>query len=557
MDFDGSLWGRRVQATGQTPVATAAGFVALFTLDNFQGTRNEIVNGGPNSALNGGGDIRVSTDDAGANQLPLEIVQFTVSATPSLQAIEFWVRFPTYEAANRAVWVFYNRAGQTQPPVTDAFGRNSVWQDLNRGFHGSNLRIDVSGNTVDGTFVGAESLGSDTDGSYTVLNGTNTYVTLPDSIGTQTSLTISAFIEVASLSGNGFIFAHGDFQNNSRLYFGLNSDEQFFTRIGTTSNQMPPSLTGKNVLTAVINAGQVTHYVNGVEVLPPSPFSGNAGSSLQNYTAIGAFSASNGTFNSVFSGRVYDLFLYQSAKNANDINLEYLNRASTSTFWTMGEPEDTGGGVGDTISPVGIFSGEVFGSAEVSVGGVVISPNTIDSLEFVPEPQVLSSGVLLSPLGIPPSEVVNLPTIQVGEYTLSPAGIGSGELLGSPLVSTGELQLLPTSIGSAEGFGVPALVYAQLVQVSGIQSKEVFGLHIVSDGQALVIPLGDRDTYQRIATYLKSTGRFVSEQNNDIIIEWLRSELLESGQFNDLFMEYWSRAGLTGAYNDRWKKWRS
>jgi hypothetical protein len=544
MSFDGTLWGRRVQLTGITPVATATGFVGLITADNMPA---EVMDGGVNSALNGGGDLRVSTDNAGANQIPLEVVNFVVSGTPSLRQAQLWVRFPTYESANRSLWLFYNRAGQTQPPVTDPFGRNSVWQDFEAAWHFSNgddstgngydlnLGSGLTQNTNSITFSGANSSSQATFTELTQATGRVRIRFNPTTTGN------GIFSGRSSTTNNWFgNFNGGITYRPPDRVIGVRSlptaNVDYFaevTNIGGTANLKVFDSSGSQVGTTITGSnpsGRITDM-------------------------FGDFTANGGVR---FVGDLIECHVNLNNDTQSLIDLELSNQSSPSTFWTTGTPEDTGGGSGgDTISPVGVFSAEAFGTVGVSVGGVLVSPSSVSSLEQIPQPQVVSSGVLLSPSGIPSGEVINLPTIQVGDYALLPVGIGSAELFGNPLISAGGLELLPTSISSSSSFGVPALVYAQVVQTVGIGSKEVFGLHIVSDGEALLIPLGDRETYQKLANYLRSTGRFVSEQNNDIIIEWLRSELLESGQFNDLFMEYWNRAGLTGAYNDRWKKWRS
>lgn len=151
----------------------------------------------------------------------------------------------------------------------------------------------------------------------------------------------------------------------------------------------------------------------------------------------------------------------------------------------------------------------------------------------------------------------------MGISSLVTRGFSNGTYVGSiaEIVTVGYLPdngiiIIPTGIGSAESFGTPSLSYPQLVIVSGIASEEIFGIAIIQDGVELIIPVDDRATYQAIQRFLAGTGQFVSTQNNDIIVEWLKSEGFISSQFNDLFIEYWNSKGFTGAYNDKWKKWR-
>ncbi|VAX04180.1 hypothetical protein MNBD_ALPHA03-452, partial [hydrothermal vent metagenome] len=97
-------------------------FSILLTEDNFP---VEMLDGGAASALNGGGDVRFSEDSAGLIQLPCEIVSFVTGGTPSA---EVHVKLSALNTgADKIFYVWYNKAGEVQPLVTDPFGRNAVY----------------------------------------------------------------------------------------------------------------------------------------------------------------------------------------------------------------------------------------------------------------------------------------------------------------------------------------------------------------------------------------------------------------------------------------------
>lgn len=367
MAFDGSLWGRRVQATGQTPVATATGFVALFTLDNFQGTRNEIVDGGANSALNGGGDIRVSTDDAGVNQLPLHVVEFTVSATPSLQAIQFWVRFPTYEAASRAVWVFYNRAGQTQPPVSDTFGQYSVWQDFEYmfGYVGS-VRQDFAGNHTLTTY-GTPTVTTGTRGNAFQGGSSSNYHEVNGYKGVTGAGARTVKTLMRTTSGNRYLFWYGESLTRANCQARTFSDD---IRLDVGGSNATTSGTASVVdgnwrhVTVKVDANEnwmecATILVDGVVGYSSTTDTGFPldTSALNDVSFAGMTGLARvPTDQEAQSMRAFSI--------PNDLDtLEFDNQNSPSTFWTMGEPEDTGG-AGEILSiDSGLFvlSGEAVG----------------------------------------------------------------------------------------------------------------------------------------------------------------------------------------------------
>lgn len=73
---------------------------------------------------NGGGDVRICTDSGGVNQLPVEVVSLDNVA----QTCVIWTRKASYDGTG-SLYLFIGKAGETQPPVTDPFGRNAVWSD--------------------------------------------------------------------------------------------------------------------------------------------------------------------------------------------------------------------------------------------------------------------------------------------------------------------------------------------------------------------------------------------------------------------------------------------
>ena len=336
MAFDGTLWGRRVQLTGLTPVATATGFVALITEDNLPA---EAIDAGSNSALNGGGDVRFSTDNAGATQLPLEVERYTVSSTPSLRSARMWIRFTSYESANRSVWMFYNRAGQTQPPVTDTFGRNNVWQDFEAVWHFSST-VDSTGNGYDLT-LGSE-VTQNTD-SIT-FSGANSNSEATFSTLTQSTGRVRVLFNTTTTSSNIFSGYSGATNN----WFGvLNGDIRY----------RPPDV---NVGGATLPSANVNYFAEITNI--------GSNASLRLFNASGSQIGSTASGSNP-SGRITDMFgdftnnggvrytgdlieCQVSLSNVpqSQVNLERSNQANPNAFWTTGTPEDTGGSTGVNAS---------------------------------------------------------------------------------------------------------------------------------------------------------------------------------------------------------------
>jgi len=151
-------------------------FPVLITLDHLN---SEVVDGGSNSALNGGGDIRFSSDAAGNNRLATEIVEFVSSPTPTNRKCQIWVKIPSLSAnTNTTIYIWYNKAGETQPVPSDIYGSQAVWSNYHFVSHdglydsATNQNLTVAGNPT----VGVTPYG----GKSWVGNGTTDYTYLAD-----------------------------------------------------------------------------------------------------------------------------------------------------------------------------------------------------------------------------------------------------------------------------------------------------------------------------------------------------------------------------------------
>ena len=120
-------WGRRCSLTVDHTkvISDQSDFPVLFTVANLPSEMFDADGSYP--ALSGGGDIRFSSDSAGATQLSCEVVSFTINNDPALGTAEIWVKTSISSSVDTVIYVWYNKAGETQPAVDAAYGRNSVW----------------------------------------------------------------------------------------------------------------------------------------------------------------------------------------------------------------------------------------------------------------------------------------------------------------------------------------------------------------------------------------------------------------------------------------------
>lgn len=123
-----SGWGRRQKITINSAEVAGTGshtdFTAKITLGHLA---ESVIDAGSNSALNGGGDIRFSSDSAGATQLACEIVNFVTNATYASRKCEIWVKIPSLSTSvDTDIYIWYNKTGETQPAVTGTYMANVI-----------------------------------------------------------------------------------------------------------------------------------------------------------------------------------------------------------------------------------------------------------------------------------------------------------------------------------------------------------------------------------------------------------------------------------------------
>lgn len=354
MAFTGSNWGRRVLLTGLSPSATLSGFVALVSLDNVP---VEAVDAGSNSALNGGGDLRFSTDDAGVNQLPLEVVSYVTDATEGNRSCQLWIRFPTYASGTREVYMFYKKLGETQPAVTASFGRNEVWQDRFLITHlESTSAIDSSGNNI---LTAGSGVSLVTDGAAlgngNAFDGTiNGQYSAPDSnVFDAVNISISVWIETtASTPVNARIFGK---QNNYNFIVRTNA---LYCELWTDGGVKTFLLSGNNLtvgtryLAALDYDGtDIKYYINGSEVGSSTVSGGNL-----NFGGDSAHIANRGGSSESLPAELFLLDGCAESKSAAMYSSEYDNQSDPVTFWTTGTPETPSGGSVSITAESGSYS---------------------------------------------------------------------------------------------------------------------------------------------------------------------------------------------------------
>jgi hypothetical protein len=79
-------------------------------------------------SLDGGGDIRFSSDEAGANRLACDIRDWSTDNTPANATCEVAVKIPYVSSStDQTIYMWWGKSGETQPAVTDTYGQYNAY----------------------------------------------------------------------------------------------------------------------------------------------------------------------------------------------------------------------------------------------------------------------------------------------------------------------------------------------------------------------------------------------------------------------------------------------
>ena len=369
-------WGRKCKLTVQNAKVPAdqTDFPVLLDLTTLPSEMFDADGSYP--ALNGGGDVRFSSDAAGATQLACEIVSFVTNNDPALGSAEIHVKIPALASTTDTdFYVWYNKAGETQPAVTDTYGRNNVWdsnfklvQHMAQDPSGTAPQmIDSTVNANNGTSAGTmttSDLVAAKVGNGLDFDGTDDYIAHADSASLDITgaLTLSAWIKMVNnpvTTGEGIISKYRSQTGNLNqraytLYIGTtgvlrsNISKDGALAEGTSSNAVLGATdvadgTYRFISAVFVPSTSLKCYVDGVE--DGSNTTSIVSSIFNSVTPLWIGLDFSSTDANRYAQAIIDEARVSSvARSANWLLTEYNNQSSPGTFVVEGTPETPGMG---------------------------------------------------------------------------------------------------------------------------------------------------------------------------------------------------------------------
>jgi len=354
-------WGRKCKLTiqnGKVP-GSLSDFPALLDLTTLPSEMFDADGSYP--ALNGGGDIRFSSDASGSTQLACEIVTFITDNTPANGEAEIHVKIPSLASATDTdFYVWYNKSGETQPAETDTYGKHNVWnsnfklvQHMNQDPSGSSPQmIDSTSNSNDGTSAGSMTSGDSITGQVGKgidLDGTDDGLAIADSTSLDAeNITISAWFKASQLTQLQSLIRKGNGSGDDSYTLILNdpADGDIRLYIHDGSWRAGPyksiSIDTMYLVHGTYDGTNLRLYLGGSEVATsPMAYTGACDITTDE---MGVGFRPKTIRDRYFKGLIDEVRVSNIARSANWIETEYNNQNDPATFVIEGTPETPGAG---------------------------------------------------------------------------------------------------------------------------------------------------------------------------------------------------------------------
>lgn len=351
-------WNRKVKLTIQSSkvTATLTDFPVLITKDTIP---TEVLDAdGSFPAKSDGGDIRITTDEAGLTQIPVEIQEFAINNDPALGTAVIHAKVPSISSlVDTDIWLWYNNPSATLPADTDTYGRDAVWSNnFDTVFHlheGDSTAVDfykdATGNGNHGQLTDIDGDSAQIDGKFGKmmdLTGDADFITTGD-ISFGANFTISAWIKSDDVTPyRQGVVGKASSAINSEIYLGTGSTNIMLVLFKNAGTQIAHADTialdtNWHLFHGVADGTNVTLYKDGSAIASPASQTVNPPSLIRNMR-IGhddAFWVSGG--DRYFAGIVGEVRKSSVARSSDWNSAEYNNQNDPATFIIEGTPVST------------------------------------------------------------------------------------------------------------------------------------------------------------------------------------------------------------------------
>lgn len=323
-----------------------------------------LTTGDPNAAQSDGGDIRFSTDSAGASQIACEVVIWTQNASPASAKAEIWVPVNVLTATDVTIYVWYSGGGGlSQPAASASFGSQAVWDsNFKAVYHyadGSTLAAtDSTSNANNGTVNGSvTAVAGKVDGGASFAS--NGYVSKTDNSSLRPSVITLSFWIKTTQTGNT-VAIEKDTNNGFSVQTDTGSGVGLKINVGGPNAALGFNTThfsadgawhhvGFIYAVQALNSASNHALIDGVD----HPDTSNPGT--PGYTTGPFYIGSRGgSFGATM--QLDEVRLSNSTRTTTWITTEYNNQSAPASFTVAGTPGVGGAGGGGALIAALMYS---------------------------------------------------------------------------------------------------------------------------------------------------------------------------------------------------------
>ena len=413
----------------------------------------------------GGGDLRFSSDLAGATQLACEVVTFT-KATGDV----VWVKVPSV-STGALIYVWGDNTGATQPAVGAAFGRNAVWSDFVAVAHLNDLVDSTgSGNTLVNT--GATQVTSGKFGGGYSLNGSSSRLDADITINAS-PLTLSAWVQQDVLTADGmFASVARKSKTNQQQRAGVFGATASGSAVASTFDgllknaETPTAALASTSEIVLVHAcfdtsGRFVYY---------SGQNKGTGTGTSNITGIDRLTigaSADATPIAWWDGVISEVWVRPYVMTDAQALIEYDNQSATGAWWTATDAP-SGGAI--ELTPTAINSNSQSFNPLIQYASLLaLSPGVVDSSSSSLTPVIqYSASLLLAPSVVNSSSSTLNPNISFSAtLSLFPTAVNSTSSSLNPVVKyISALDLLPGVINSNSVSLDPVVNYTSILNIA-------------------------------------------------------------------------------------------
>ena len=404
-------WARRCKITIDSDLVSAnlSNFPVLLTEDNLPSEMFDA--DGIYPALNGGGDLRFSSDQLGANQLACEVVSFTIDNDPSNGLAEVWVKVPSVSGSvDTDIYVWYKKSGETQPARDATYGLEAVWTEFLYVAHMNNATSTTVSDSTSNEHTGTK--GASTAATTEVTgkigkaqqgDGIDDYISLGDisawEFGASDTFTVQLWANVAS-DTSGFFFGRANGSGSVKSWTWVqyletngwswgDGDGSSYDYDANYDNLTAQGWEMAHTVVQEQTTGDIKKYVNGAWIQDDNRSRGQFTQTANDFKILGdtgfAFTA----------GSVDEIRIYNGELSTAWIVTDYNSQNSPLTFATASTPT-TPSGAGNKTYQTYENSSSKFKTVVDNIEVVDITSTKVNSLVKLE----LQDGAVTPPLNI-------------------------------------------------------------------------------------------------------------------------------------------------------------